>query len=52
MKRGLVIAEVVAFWTTACQTTGPVPDLAELYNQVARYHDSSTNPVIVIPGHR
>ena len=50
MKRGLAILAVVALWAAACRTASPVPDLSSLYGQIARYHDETTNPVIVIPG--
>lgn len=35
---------------TACGSTAKVPDLGDLYNEVARYHDQQRNPIVVIPG--
>ncbi len=50
MKRAVAVAVMVALGAAACRTTSPAPDLSGLYGQVARYHDETTNPVIVIPG--
>ena len=50
MKRAVAVAGMVALGAVACRTTSPAPDLSGLYDQVARYHDETTNPVIVIPG--
>ena len=33
-----------------CRSAHPVPDLAAIYNDTARYHDPDQNPIIVIPG--
>ena len=41
---------MITLWAAACRTASPVPDLGDLYNQIARYHDQNTNAVIVIPG--
>lgn len=46
----LAIAAVALLWLVACASSGPIPDLGGLYNELARYHGEERNPIIVIPG--
>ena len=36
--------------TSGCGAPTRLPDLGQIYNQVARHHDETRNPIIVIPG--
>lgn len=52
MRRLIRVALVL--WGMAgvagCAPKAMAPDLGDLYNRPARYHDARRNPVIVIPG--
>jgi pimeloyl-ACP methyl ester carboxylesterase len=47
----LFLLSVLGFvWLTGCSAFQTVPDLGDLYNQLAQQEDPDRNPVIVIPG--
>ena len=47
----LFLLSVLGFvWLTGCSGFQTVPDLGNLYNQLAQEEDPDRNPVIVIPG--
>jgi pimeloyl-ACP methyl ester carboxylesterase len=50
MVKLLLLSIFGLLWLTGCSTFQTVPDLGNLYNQLAQQEDPARNPVIVIPG--
>ena len=50
MPKHILILSLFIFLISACSTTEHVPDLGNLYNELAQNENPHRNPVIVIPG--
>ena len=50
MPKLILILCLLIILTSACSTTEHVPDLGNIYNELAMQEDPHRNPVIVIPG--
>ncbi len=50
MPKHIPVLSLFFLLMSACSTTEPIPDLGNLYNELAMQEDPYRNPVIVIPG--
>jgi pimeloyl-ACP methyl ester carboxylesterase len=50
MPKPIQILSLLIIFISACSTAEHMPDLGNLYNELAMHEDPNRNPVIVIPG--
>lgn len=50
MPKSISILSLLILLISACSTTQQIPDLGNIYNELAMHEDAHRNPIIVIPG--